>query len=252
MIVDRYPAQNLWALVPTLLADFEPELRDLDRLLDDDVIVQQVRADMSRRHRHSRTAGRHSTPVEVAVRLLVITRLYGWSYAQVEHFVADSRMLRQFCRVYLQPVPDDTTLIRWANLIGPETVEQLNDRVVELARQLRVTRGRKLRVDSAVVETTIHHPTDSRLVGDGVRELSRLLRRAKAVLEETAGWGSEAFRTRARSVRRLAQQIHRLARRQGETAAEEMQQAYRRLLAVAHQRQRQAVRVRAHLALSRG
>ncbi len=69
MLVDRYRAQNLWALVPPLLADFEPELRDLDRLLDADVIVQHVRADLSRRARHSRTAGRPSTPVEVVLRL---------------------------------------------------------------------------------------------------------------------------------------------------------------------------------------
>src|SRR5262249_13997743 len=81
--------------------------------------------------------------------------------------------------------PDDTTLIRWANLSGSETVAQLNDRVVDLARQRGVTRGPKLRVDSTVVETNIHHPTDSRLVGDGVRVLSRLLRRT--VPREEAG-----------------------------------------------------------------
>lgn len=247
MIVDRYERVNLFDLVPKLVADFEPELRELDRLLDDDVIVRQVRAAMVRRYRHSRTAGRHSTPVEVVLRLLVVKRLYGWSYAQVEHFVADSLVLRQFCRVYLRPVPDDTTLIRWSNLIGPETVAQLNDRVVELARQLRVTRGRKLRVDSTVVETNIHHPTDSRLVGDGVRVLSRLVRRAKTLIGAGADLGREAFRTRTRSVRRLAQQIHRIARRKGEAAAEEMRQAYQRLLAVARKSRAQADRVGAAL-----
>jgi IS5 family transposase len=107
--------------------------------------------------------------------MLVVKRLYGWSYKQTERFVSDSIVLRQFCRLYLEPVPDDTTLIRWANTIGPETVASLNDRAVELARSLRVTRGRKLRVDSTVVETDVHHPTDSRLLGDGVRVISRLL-----------------------------------------------------------------------------
>jgi IS5 family transposase len=107
--------------------------------------------------------------------MLVVKRLYGWSYKQTERFVSDSIVLRQFCRLYLVPVPDDTTLIRWANTLGPETVASLNDRAVELARSLRVTRGRKLRVDSTVVETDVHHPTDSRLLGDGVRVISRLL-----------------------------------------------------------------------------
>ena len=243
MIVDRYEPVNLFALVPKLVSDFEPVLRELDRLLDDDVVVQCIKADMSRRHRHSLSRGRPSTPVEVVLRLLVVKRLYGWSYEQVEHFVADSLVLRHFCRVYLRPVPDDTTLMRWANLIGPQTVAQLNDRVVQLARQRRVTRGRKLRVDSTVVETTIHHPTDSRILGDGVRVLSRLLRRTKRVLGDTANLGSRVFQTHTRSVRRIAQQVHRLARRKGDAAAADMQQAYRRLLAVATQTVRQARRV---------
>jgi len=247
MIIDRYEPVNLFALVPKLIADFEPELRELDRLLDDNVIVQRITADMRQRSQHSRTRGRHSTPVEVVLRLLVVKRLYGWSYEQTEHFVADSLVLRQFCRIYLQPVPDDTTLIRWANLVGPDTVAQINDRVVALARQVRVTRGRKLRVDSTVVETNIHHPTDSRLLGDGVRVLSRLLRRAKPVLGTQAELGTEAFRTRTRSIRRLAQQVHRLARRKGEAAAEQMKSVYQRLVAVTKQNRRQAALVAAAL-----
>ena len=79
MIVDRYPPENLFALVPMLTAAFDSELWELDRLLDDDAIVQRVKADMSRRRRHNLSAGRHSTPVEVILRLLVVKRLYGWS-----------------------------------------------------------------------------------------------------------------------------------------------------------------------------
>jgi IS5 family transposase len=243
MIVDRYDPVNLFDLVPKLLADFEPELRELDRLLDDDTIFQRVKADLARRHPHSLTRGRHSTPVEAILRLLVVKRLYQWSYEDTEHFVGDSLVLRQFCRVYLQPVPDDTTLIRWANLIGPETLQQIHDRVVELATQLKVTRGRKLRVDSTVVETNIHYPTDSALVGDGVRVLSRLLHKAKVVLGKTTEVGKAAFRSRTRSVRRIAQQLHRVARRKGEEAAEELKQAYAKLLDIAQASRKQAARV---------
>ena len=244
MIVDRYEPVNLFDLVPKLMADFEPELRALDYLLDDARIFQRVKADLARRCPHSLTHGRHSTPVEAILRLLVVKRLYDWSYAETEHFVGDSLVLRQFCRLYLQPVPDDTTLIRWAALIGPETLQQLHDRVVELAKQRKVTRGRKLRVDSTVVETNIHYPTDSALVGDGVRVLSRLLHKAKAVLGKTAKVGKAAFRSRTRSVRRIAQALHRVARRKGEQAAEELKQAYAKLLAIAQASRRQAARVR--------
>jgi IS5 family transposase len=247
VIVARHGPQNVFALVPKLVSDFEPVLRELDRLLDDDGIVQQIAADMARRAPHSRTRGRRSTPVEVVLRLLVAKRLYGWSYEEAEHFVGDSLVLRQFCRVYLEPVPDDTTLIRWANLVEPQTVERLNDRVVELARQLKVTRGRKLRVDSTVVETTIHHPTDSSLLADGVRVLSRVLRRVKQTVGDALGLAPAAFRTRTRSVRRRTQELHRLARRKGPAAAEALTHAYARLIQAAQQTRRQAARVGAAL-----
>ena len=244
MLRDRYAPQGLCALVPQLQLQLDPVLAQLDQLLDDDALYQRVRADLARRRPHTATRGRHSTPVEVILRLLVVKRLYNWSYAETEQFVGDSLVLRQFCRLYLQPVPDDTTLIRWANLIGPDTLAALNDRVVALARSLKVTRGRKLRLDGTVVETNIHYPTDSHLLGDGVRVVSRLLRRAKTVLGAGADLGKETFRTRSSSVRRLAQRLHRVARRKGEQAAEDLKHAYDQLLAIARKSRAQATRVR--------
>ena len=134
MIVDRYDPMNLFELVPKLELEFEPELAQLDGLLDDDVIFERVRADLRGRYPNLARLGRHSTPAEVILRKLVVKRLYDFSYEQTERFASDSIVLRQFCRLYLEAAPDDTTLIRWANTIGPETVASLNDRVVELAR----------------------------------------------------------------------------------------------------------------------
>src|SRR6478609_7915052 len=232
MLRHRYDPTDLFALVPQLALRFEPLLEHLDRLLDDDEIVDRVRSDLARRYPKTRTRGRPSTPVEVILRMLVVMRLYSWSYEQTEYFVNDSLVLRQFCRVYLQRIPDDTTLIRWANTIGPETVERLNDRVVQLARSLKLTRGRKLRVDTTAVETDIHFPTDSGLIGDGVRVVSRLLRRARAALGEAAVELGEAFRSRVRSVRRLSQQLHRIARRKNEQGRQALKAAYGRLVAI--------------------
>src|SRR5262249_23767020 len=173
-----------------------------------------------------------SPPGEVIPRMLGVMRLDGWSYEQAESFVNDSLVLRQFCRLYLEKVPDDTTLIRWANTIGPETLRALNDRVVQLARSLKVTRGRKLRVDTTAVETNIHFPTDSGLVGDGVRVVSRLLRRARATLGGAASDVKEASRSRVRAVRRLSQQLHRIARRKGDEGRRALKAAYGRLVAI--------------------
>lgn len=243
MLRDRHPPADLFALVPRLGLRFEPQLAQLDRLLDDDALFTRVRDDLARRHPHTRTRGRPSTPVEVVLRMLVVMRLYGWSFEQVEYFVNDSLVLRQFCRVYLEKVPDDTTLIRWAGLIGPETLRQLNDRAVQLARSLKVTRGRKLRVDTTAVEADIHYPTDSGLIGDGVRVLSRLFRRAKEVLGGAAGLGREAFRSRVRSVRRLSRELHGIARRKGADYRDALKAAYGRLIDTAERTAGQAGRV---------
>src|SRR3954468_1219087 len=226
----RYQPVDLFALVPQLGLQFEPQLAQLDELLEDDQIFARVRDDLGRRYPLTRVHGRNSTPVEVILRMLVVMRLYSWSFEKTEYFVNDSLVLRQFCRVYLERVPDDTTLIRWARLVGPETLQRLNDRAVELARGRKVTRGRKLRVDTTAVETEIHYPTDSGLIGDGVRVISRLLRRARGVLGEAASKLTGAFRSRVRTVRKLAQQLHRIARRKGQQGREALKAAYTKLI----------------------
>ena len=101
MIVDRYDPINLFEMVPKLSLQMEPELAQLDELLDDDVLFERVKADLLRRYPNSGRLGRHSTPVEVILRMLVVKRLYGFSYEQTEHFVNDSIVLRQLCRLYL-------------------------------------------------------------------------------------------------------------------------------------------------------
>jgi len=248
MLRDCYPAADLFALVPALALEFEPVLAQLDVLLDDDALFQAIKADLARRRPHTPTTGRPSTPVEVILRMLVVKRLYGWSYAEAERFVGDSLVRRQFCRLGVERAPDDTTLLGWAALIRPATLDALLDHVVALARALKVTRGRKLRVDSTVVELPIHHPTDSSLLLDGVRTLGRLVRRARPAVDDALGGVRDAFRTRTRSARRQVQRLHRLGRRRGEAAEAAQRAAYGRLCAIARQVVRQAERGHAALA----
>jgi len=233
MIVDRYDPVRLFDLVPQLALEMEPELAQLDRLLEDDALFQRVKADLARRAPLSLVHGRHSTPVEVVLRMLVVRRLYAWSYAATEHFVSDSLVLRQFCRLGFARAPDDSTLIRWAGLIRPATLERLNDHVVALARQLKVTRGRKLRTDGTVVETTIHHPSDSSLLVDGVRVLGRLVGGAKRIARELVAVGEEALADRLRDARALDREIGETARRRGDEATATRQGAYARLVEIA-------------------
>ena len=230
MLQDRYETDKLFEDILKLTNQMDPVLAEIDRLLDDEALYQMTRKDLARRYPLTEVTGRKSTPVEVILRMLAVKRLYALSYERTEYQVRDSLVLRQFCRVYLQDVPDDTTLIRWAGLIQPETLKQFNKRLTELACQLKVTRGRKLRTDGTVVESNIHPPSDSSLLADSVRVLGRTLVRAKQVLGEQTDLGREVFRNRVRSVRRLARQVGEAMRRRSEQARTEGKTAYRKLI----------------------
>ena len=247
MLIDRYPPEDVFARVPELAEQTDPVLVQLDRLLDDDHLYAQVRGDLARRYRLTPVHGRHSTPAEVLLRLLVVQHLYAWSYEETVERVADSLVLRWFCRVYFRRVPTKATLLRWAATIRPATLQALVDRVTWLAKRAKVTRARKLRVDSTCVQTTIHHPTDSGLLGDSVRVLTRLVRRARPLVHASLTGVRDAFRSRLRTSRRLLQQIHRVRRLKGADADERRRALYRRLLEVTRQTLQQARRVRTAL-----
>jgi transposase, IS5 family len=158
MLIDAYAREDVAAGVPKLAAEIDPELRKLDTLLDDDALYQQVRSDFGNRYRYTLVHGRHSTPVEVLLRMLILKHLYQWSYKECKGRVADSLVLRWFCRVAFHEVPDGSTLFRWEQTLRVETVHALVDQAARLARQAKVTKGRKLRLDATCVQTTIHHP----------------------------------------------------------------------------------------------
>jgi len=211
MLVDCYAREDVFAQVPELAEEIDPVLKKLDHLLDDDELYQQVRADFGKRYRWTLVHGRHSTPVEVLLRLLILKHLYQWSYKELEGRVKDSLVLRWFCRVAFHAVPDASTLWRWEQTLRPETVHALVDQAARLAKQARVTKGRKLRLDATCVQTTIHHPTDSGRLLDSVRVLSRLVQRAKPLVQQQLTNVQAACRSRLRSARRAAQALHRLA-----------------------------------------
>lgn len=232
MLQDRYETDKVFSSILKLTNEMDPVLAQIDEILDDEEIFQLGKADLSKRHPKTLVTGRNSTPVEVILRMLAIKRLYGFSYEDTEYHVRDSLVLRQFCRIYFNDVPDDTTLIRWANLIQPETLENFNQRVTQLAKALNITRGRKMRTDGTVVESHIHFPTDNSLLADGVRVLGRSLQRAKQVLADRSNLPQAVFRNRVRSARRTARQISQTLRKGNKTAQARGREAYRKLVTI--------------------
>ncbi len=243
MLRDRYETEDIFARVPRMAGRIDPVLKELDSLLDDDELYQQVRSDFGKRYRYTLVHGRRSTPVEVLLRMLILKHLHQWSYQETEDEVDQNLILRWFCRLYWAPVPDDTTLLRWANTLRPETLHALNDRVVDLARQAKVTKGRKLRLDATCVQTTIHHPTDSGLLVDSVRVLSRFVQRAKGLVKDQLSNVQQACRSRLRSARQVAQTLHRQLRRKGEEQEALQKELYEQLIQTTEQMVRQSRQV---------
>jgi IS5 family transposase len=233
MLRDQYEVDKFFIEIAKRTTEMDAILAEIDIVLEDIELFQQVKGDLSQRYAKTMKTGRSSTPVEVIVRMLAVKHLYHLSYEQTEHQVRDSLVLRQFCRIYFEQVPDDTTLMRWANQLQPETLVAFNERLAQLAKQLRVTQGRKLRTDGTVVETNVAYPSDSKLLADGVRVLGRTLKRMRVALGERASDVATLFRNRTHSARQIARTIQQAARRRGETAITEMHQNYQRLVSVA-------------------
>jgi len=205
---------------------WEPWMKHADEALNDDRMLEIIQEELSKRCQKSKTRGRPSTPAEVVLRMLLLKHMRGWSYQDVTREVRANLVYREFTGIGGGKVPDDKTMGRLARQLGPEAVGQLHRRTVEIAREKQVVAGRKMRVDTTVVETNIHYPTDSTLMGDGVRVLTRVMKKAAAAASEAG----VKFRDRSRSVKRSILEIVYAARNKSEKGQEKMKAGYRKLL----------------------
>src|ERR1700746_1306103 len=157
MIRIRHQQPSLWeGLFAEEVAElWEPWMRVVDELLEDEALVDAVYEAQGERHEQSRTLGRPQTPAEVALRMLILKQGRNWSYEIVEREGRANGVYRSFCRIGTEKGPDAKTLVRLGQAIGPDTLRELHDRIVELARQRGVIRGRKMRVDTTVDVATL-------------------------------------------------------------------------------------------------
>jgi IS5 family transposase len=130
--------------------------------------------------------------------MLMLKHLFDWSYDDLEREVRANLVYRAFTRIDAGEVPDAKTILKIARALGPEVVEQLHRQVIEVAKRAGVTHGRRFRIDTTVVDTNVHYPTDSTLLQDSVRVLTRTMQRASAALGDQQG----RVRNRLRSVMR--------------------------------------------------
>jgi IS5 family transposase len=204
----------------------EDWMRHADSVLADEQIVAAVYDALAQRRPNSRRRGRRGVAAETVLRLLVLKHVRNWSYDVLEREVRANLVYRDFTRVGGGKMPDAKTMGRWGLALGPEVLRQIHERMIRLAQDNRVTRGRRMRVDTTVVETNIHHPTDSTLLGDGVRVLTRLMTKITKI---TGAVGTK-LRDRTRSVKLRLLQIGRVARSKSPVRRDRLAQYYRRLL----------------------
>jgi IS5 family transposase len=200
-------------------------LRKIDALLEDEAVIETVARGLEARWPHSRRRGRPGTPAEVVLRMLILKHLFDWSYDDLEREVRANLVYRAFTRIDAGEVPDAKTILKIAGVLGPEVIAQLHREVVEVAKRAGVTHGRRFRIDTTVVETNVHYPTDSSLLQDGVRVLTRTMQRASAALGDRRGH----IRDRRRSVGRRVLVIGRQAR--SPETRDALVCSYRRLMA---------------------
>jgi IS5 family transposase len=223
---------------------WEPWMRRADQVLEDEQLIQAVYEALLKRRPNSRTRGRRGVAAEIVLRLMLLKHIRNWSFQDLEREVRPNLLYREFTRVGSGKVPDAKTLGRQAQALGPEVVERIHQRMVELAIENKVVQGRKMRVDTTVVETNIHYPTDSSLLGDGDRVLTRLMKKVTAI----AGAAGTKLRNRMRSVQRRVAEIARASRAKGEKLKEKIPPLYRKLLGITGRVMGQAKRFSSEIA----
>src|ERR1700694_3653930 len=210
----------------------EPLLQSVSDFLDRrHEMIERVRRDLLRGLKKPRQ-GRRGLTAPQALRSLVLMRLKNWDYRELRERIADGLTLRQFTDFYCDPVPKHDAFNRGFNRLTPVTLKAVNDLVVQAAVALGLEDGARLRVDTTVVETDIHHPTDNTLLWDVVRVVTRLVGR----LAKALGMRRIApFHDRRRSARRRMYEIQRMTTKQRQGAGSRQTATYRALIGIAEE-----------------
>jgi len=184
----------------------EPLLQSISDFLDDhEELIETVRRDLERGLKKPGTGRSGLTPSQV-LRSFILMRVKNWNYRELRERITDGYTLRQFTDFYCQPVPKHDAFNRAFHRLTPETLQAVNELVVQAAVDAGLEDGQKLRVDTTVVQTDIHHPTDSTLLWDVVRVVTRLVGRFKKAVQQRI----KGFCNRTRAARRRMQAIQRM------------------------------------------
>lgn len=222
-----------------LAAVTDEVLDPLDPILKDPFLVDLAAQALARRRVRSEDFGRPSIAPERLLRSLVLKHIKGWSFRQLTRELSTNLLYRRFTCFFEDPIPHFTCFSRTFALFGKDATAQIHARIVQRAQEESVAQGGKLRTDTTAVETNIHHPTDSSLLADGIRVLTRGLKRIGAACQSTA----LRVVDHRRAVKRRVLEICRAAKVLTQAGRGNFKQSYRELVALTRRVTRQAKEV---------
>jgi IS5 family transposase len=206
----------------------DPLLQGILAFLDDHAaLVEQVRQDLVRGLKNPNTGRDGITPAQT-LRSLILMRVKNWDYRELRERINDGHTLRTFTDFFSHRVPKHDAFNRAFNRLTPATLQAINQVVVQAAVGLGLEDGKQLRVDTTVVETNIHFPTDATLLWDTVRTVTRLVKDLQEILPH----GVPGFTNRTRSARRRMQALERMTAQERHSQQEPK---YRELLRITEQ-----------------
>src|SRR6266481_5340858 len=214
-------------------------LDPVDLLLDDPALVDLVRQCLTKRSPSSTRTGRRGMAPDRLLRCCVMKHLKGWSFRALERELRSNLVYRRFTRFDADITPEFTVFSRSFALLSPAVTAEIHQRVVRLACEHGIAQGEKIRTDTTVVESNVHYPTDSSILGDGIRVLSRSLQR----IADECKTGALEVVDRGRAVKHRLLEISRAAKSLTEANQKRMRHSYQKLLALTRGVVRQASEV---------
>ena len=191
----------------------DPMLQAISDFLDNEAtIIEAIQSDLQRGLKNLNTGRDGLTPQQI-LRSLILRRVKNWDLRELRERIADGITLRQFTDFYSKPVPKHQAFNEAFNRLTAETLRSVNDLIVKAAVEMKLEDGKKLRTDTTVVQTDIHHPTDNTLLFDAVRVVTRSVGR----LFDAIGRRVDGFHNRTRAARRRMQEIQRMTSRARKT-----------------------------------
>ncbi|MCK4881817.1 MAG: ISNCY family transposase, partial [Candidatus Omnitrophica bacterium] len=205
------------------LFQLSAELKKVDNLLNDSRIIQPFI------EKFGTKIGRSTVPVSTYLRMMYLKDRYQFGYESLVEEIKDNIKWRRFCQIPIdKKVPHSTTLIKLTRKYGPEMIEAVNSQLLNQLKAKKILKGKKLRMDSTVVESNIHFPTDAGLLSDSVKKITKIVKEIKKQGVAT----KTKFRDRTRTVKKTILKLCKNLRKKATSKKESIKEQTKKLLMI--------------------